>query len=76
MMPSNEDCDRMPDGVPHSVVGLTALCSLAFALVVVMLLGGWIGSLATPLAIVAPPACVLALVSKATRERDRAHPSR
>ena len=38
-----EDLDREPDGVPHSVVGLTAAFSVMLALLVAFMFiaGGW-----------------------------------
>jgi Flp pilus assembly protein TadB len=74
-----EDIDREPDGVPHSVVGLTALFSVMLALLVaVMFLSGHIigrvGAIA--LAVIAVPVLVTSLRRKAARDRDRVHPSR
>ena len=74
-----EDLDRQPDGVPHSVVGLTALFSVILAiLVAAMFLSGHIvGQIAAvALAAIAIPALVTGLRHKAERERDRVHPSR
>jgi hypothetical protein len=74
-----EDIDREPDGVPHSVVGLTALFSVMLALLVAVMflsghMAGRIGAVA--LAVVAVPVLVGSLRRKAARERDRIHPSR
>jgi uncharacterized membrane protein YphA (DoxX/SURF4 family) len=73
-----EDIDREPDGVPHSVVGLTALFSVMLAMLVVfMFLSGQIGRIAAVvLALIAIPTLVAALRRKAERERDHVHPSR
>lgn len=74
-----EDLDRQPDGVPHSVVGLTAAFSvmLAMLLAFMFLAGGTATKVgAVMLALVAIPVLVGTLRKKAARERDRAHPSR
>lgn len=74
-----EDLDREPDGVPHDVVGLTALFSVMLAiLVVAMFLSGHIvGQIAAvALIVVAIPIMVTGLRRRADRERDRVHPSR
>jgi hypothetical protein len=76
---ATEDLDREPDGVPHNVVGLTALFSVMLAmLVAAMLLSGQlvgqIGAIA--LIVIAIPTLVASLRRKAEHERDRAHPSR
>ena len=74
-----EDVDRQPDGVPHGVVGLTALFSVMLAmLVAAMFLSGHIVGKVTAVALVviAIPALVTGLRHKAERERDRVHPSR
>lgn len=74
-----EDLDRAPDGVPHSVVGLTAMFSVLLAmLVAVMFLGGGtVGKVASiVLALIAIPALVGGLRKKAQRDRDHRHPSR
>jgi len=74
-----EDLDREPDGVPHGVVGLTALFSVMLAiLVAVMFLSGHIvGQIAAvALVVVAIPTMVTGLRRRADRERDRIHPSR
>jgi hypothetical protein len=74
-----EDLDREPDGVPHRVVGLTALFSvmLAMLIAVMFLSGSNTGRVAAVLlAIVAVPMLVVILRDKAERERDHVHPSR
>jgi hypothetical protein len=74
-----EDLDREPDGVPHDVVGLTALFSVMLALLVaVMFLSGHVvGQIAAiALIVIAIPVMVTGLRRKADRERDRVHPSR
>jgi hypothetical protein len=74
-----EDLDREPDGVPHDVVGLTALFSVILAiLVAAMFLSGHIvGQVAAvALAVIAVPTLVTSLRRRAERERDRVHPSR
>lgn len=74
-----EDIDREPDGVPHSVVGLTALFSVMLAMLVafMFLSGHIVGRIAAVvLVLVAIPTLVSSLRKKAARERDRVHPSR
>lgn len=74
-----EDLDREPDGVPHGVVGLTALFSVMLAMLVaaMFLAGHIVGKIAAvALIMVAIPALVTGLRHKAERERDRIHPSR
>jgi hypothetical protein len=74
-----EDLDREPDGVPHSVVGLTALFSVMLAMLVafMFLTGHLFGKvLAVVLAVVAIPTLVSTLRKKAADERDHMHPSR
>jgi len=74
-----EDLDREPDGVPHKVVGLTALFSVMLAmLLAVMFLSGSRTSRisAVLLALVAVPLLVMILRDKAERERNHIHPSR
>ncbi|HEY0480198.1 MAG TPA: hypothetical protein VGD37_21905 [Kofleriaceae bacterium] len=74
-----EDIDREPDGVPHSVVGLTALFSVMLAMLVafMFLSGHIVGRIAAVvLVLVAIPTLVGSLRKKAARERDRVHPSR
>lgn len=74
-----EDLDREPDGVPHQVIGLTALFSVLLALLVaVMFLSGSnTGRVAAVvLTVFAIPVLVTTLRDKAERERDHVHPSR
>ena len=74
-----EDLDREPDGVPHSVVGLTALFSVMLAMLVafMFLSGHVVGRVAAiALAVIAIPTLVTSLRKKADRERDHVHPSR
>ncbi|HET9622695.1 MAG TPA: hypothetical protein VFP84_15085 [Kofleriaceae bacterium] len=74
-----EDLDREPDGVPHSVVGLTALFSVMLAMLVafMFLTGHVVGKvLAVVLAGVAIPTLVGSMRKKAADERDHLHPSR
>lgn len=74
-----EDLDREPDGVPHSVVGMTALFSVVLAMLVafMFLTGHRIGQIAAiALAAIAIPTLVATLRRKAERDRDHVHPSR
>jgi len=74
-----EDLDREPDGVPHSVVGLTALFSVMLAMLVAFMFltgSGWGKLFAVLLAVVAIPTLVGSLRKKAARDRDDFHPSR
>jgi hypothetical protein len=74
-----EDLDREPDGVPHSVVGLTALFSVMLAMLVafMFLTGHIVGKvLAVTLAVVAIPTLVGTMRKKAADDRDHMHPSR
>lgn len=74
-----EDLDREPDGVPHNVVGLTALFSVMLAMLVAFmwLTGSTVGRVAAVgLVVLAVPTLVASLRNKAARERDRFHPSR
>jgi hypothetical protein len=74
-----EDLDREPDGVPHNVVGLTALFSVMLAMLVafMFLTGSTVGKvLAVALALIAIPTMVATLRKKADRDRDDIHPSR
>jgi hypothetical protein len=74
-----EDLDREPDGVPHRVVGLTALFSvmLAALLAFMFITGGTTTKVAAVLiALMAIPVIVGSLYAKAERERDHVHPSR
>lgn len=74
-----EDLDRYPDGIPHDVVGLTALFSVMLAMLVgaMIIAGGTTTKIAAVLiAIFAIPVLVSTLRKKAERERNHAHPSR
>ncbi len=74
-----EDLDREPDGVPHAVVGLTALFSVMLALLVAfMFLSGSTTAriAAVLLVVIAIPTIVGSLRKKAERDRDHIHPSR
>lgn len=74
-----EDLDREPDGVPHQVVGLTALFSVMLAMLVafMFLTGHGVTRIAAvALAVIAIPTLVSQLHKKADRERDHVHPSR
>lgn len=74
-----EDLDREPDGVPHQVVGLTALFSVMLAMLVAVMFiaGGTVGRVAAiVLAALAIPVLVSTLRGKAARDRDTLHPSR
>jgi len=71
-----EDLERMPDGIPHAVIGLTAFYSVVLAIATVVLLTGERHSTAVVLAAVATPIAVWRLARKAERERDLVHPSR
>jgi hypothetical protein len=74
-----EDLDRYPDGVPHDVIGLTALFSVMLAMLVAFMFigGGTVTRVAAVLiALMAIPVLVGTLRKRAERERDHAHPSR
>jgi len=74
-----EDLDRMPDGAPHRVIGMTAFFAVVFAMLVgFMLLVGstWTRVAAVILALITIPIVVSQLRKKADRERDHVHPSR
>ena len=75
---ANEDLDREPDGVPHDVVGLSALFSVLFAAVVLgMWLSGATGRIAAvAMCMVGVPMLVSNLRQRAERTRDQTHPSR
>jgi hypothetical protein len=73
-----EDLDREPDGVPHDVVGLSALFSVLFAAVV---LGMWISGgtgriAAVALCMVGIPMLVSGLRDRSERGRERGRHSR
>src|SRR6266496_4041325 len=74
-----EDLDREPDGVPHHVIGLTALFSVMLAMLVafMILTGGAVTRIAAVvIAVIAIPVLVSTLRGKADRDRDQIHPSR
>jgi len=74
-----EDLDRELDGAPHSVIGLTALFSVLFAMLVAFLfLSGKVVDMvaAVLLLVIAVPVLVSSLRKKADRDRDHLHPSR
>ena len=74
-----EDLDREPDGVPHHVIGLTALFSVMLAMLVafMILAGGTVSRVAAIiLAVLAVPVLVSSLRRKADTDRDHLHPSR
>ena len=74
-----EDLDREPDGMPHHVIGLTALFSVMLALLVafMMLAGGTTSRIAAVvIAVMAIPVLVSSLRKKADLARDHLHPSR
>ena len=75
---ADEDLDRNPDGIPHAVVGWTALVAVVVACVLVaVLFAGMVSEVvAVGLAIIAVPWLVFRLRNKAERERDHVHPSR
>ena len=73
-----EDLQRQPDGIPHVVIGLTALFCVLFAmlLVAILLTGTSISKVAAVvLALVALPVAAIGLQRKAARQRDHDHPS-
>jgi hypothetical protein len=74
-----EDLDREPDGVPHAVVGLTALFSVMLAMLVAIMFmtGNTVARVgAVVIALIAIPTLVATLRKKARKERDHLHPSR
>jgi hypothetical protein len=74
-----EDLDREPDGVPHHVIGLTALFSVMLAMLVafMVLTGGVVSRVAAVIiALMTIPVLVSTLRGKADRDRDQLHPSR
>jgi hypothetical protein len=75
----HEDLEREPDGVPHLVIGLTALYSVGLAAMLIGIFhsGAALGTgVAVTIAVVAIPLLVFKLGAKADRERDHDHPSR
>ena len=76
---ATEDLDRQPDGVPHSVIGLTYGFSVMLAVLVAAMfaLGNTTSRVAAVLlVVVAIPVLVSQLRRRADRERDHLHPSR
>lgn len=76
---ATEDLDREPDGVPHSVVGLTALFAVMLAMLVaaIFFLGSNLGRAGAALLLIfAAPVLFKRLSKKADRDRDSVHPSR
>ena len=74
-----EDLDRMPDGVPHEIVGMTVYFSVILALLVgfMFLFGSTTSRVATVvLFVIAIPILVGLLRRKADEKRDHLHPSR
>jgi len=71
-----EDRDRGPDGVPHDVVGLSALFSVLFAAVVLgMWLSGPTGRIAAvAICMVGIPMLVTNLRQRSERQRAHHHP--
>jgi hypothetical protein len=72
----DEDLERMPDGIPHAVVGLTAFYAVVLAVAIIATLSNATHAIAIVLAAIAIPMIVSKLARKAERERDVAHPSR
>jgi hypothetical protein len=74
-----EDLDREPDGVPHDVVGYTALFSVFLAMLVAFMFlthRPVVQAAAVVLLLIAIPVLVSNLRKRADRERDHVHPSR
>jgi hypothetical protein len=74
-----EDLDREPDGMPHHVIGLTALFSVMLAMLVgfMIIVGGTVSRIAAiVIAVMAVPVLVSTLRRRAERGRDQLHPSR
>jgi hypothetical protein len=75
----HDDLERQPDGVPHLVIGLTALFSVALAAILIGIFhsGAALGTgVAVTIAVIAIPLLVVKLDAKADRDRDHDHPSR
>lgn len=64
-----DDADDL-DGIPHAVIGLTALAAVGLAVVVLIVLSGERGVATIALAMLAVPVLVSALERKAERDRD------
>jgi len=74
-----EDLDRELDGMPHHVIGLTALFSVMLAVLVgfMFVAGGSVSRIAAVvLVLLAVPVLVSTLRRRADRDRDTLHPSR
>jgi len=72
-----EDLDREPDGVPHDVVGLTALFAvLLAALAMTMLLTGWVGVAAGAILLALAVPALWRLGRRSAAERSVTHASR
>ena len=74
-----EDLDREPDGMPHHVIGMTALFSVMLAMLIafMILAGGTVSRVAAVLlALLAIPVLVSTLRRRADQGRDQLHPSR
>jgi hypothetical protein len=75
----HEDLERQPDGVPHIVIGLTALFSVALAALLIGMfhsVPGFGSIIAIATLVIALPLLVFKLGAKADRDRDHDHPSR
>lgn len=75
----HEDVERQPDGVPHVVIGLTALFSVALAALLIGMfhsVPGFGSIFAIAMLVIALPLLVFKLGAKAERDRDHDHPSR
>lgn len=75
MATQHEDPERLPDGIPHAVIGLTAGYAVLLAIALVLAFAGDRPLLAV-FAAVLTPTIVWKLVGKSERERDLVHPSR
>jgi len=71
-----EDPDRLPDGIPHAVVGLTVFYALVLAIAVMILWTAERRAIAVALVALVIPLLVAKLARKAERDRDHLHPSR
>jgi hypothetical protein len=74
-----EDLDREPDGVPHHIIGLTALFSVMLAMLIafMVLAGGTVSRVAAVvLSLLAIPVLVSSLRRRADHDRNQLHPSR
>ncbi|MGE5186679.1 MAG: hypothetical protein ACM31C_31715 [Acidobacteriota bacterium] len=74
-----EDLDRAPDGVPHDVIGFTALFTVFLAMLVAFMILSHklvIQAAAVLLVLIAIPVLVSNLRKRSDRERDHVHPSR